>query len=192
MKPMVWSTLLLTVRIAALAQLQTQAPPVGYSGAVVRFSEEGATLKDKGGKEIVVAMTRGWTVSVARTRDSGAIKPGDFVATANTVVDANTGRSTELRILEPGYRPEFGTHLMGQQVNTAMTHGTVTTATRGAAGAELEVVIRGLTAHYRPARREGDRLRSPEPGAVEARGYGFGRGPPGPGWRVARRQARAF
>jgi hypothetical protein len=124
-----------------------QAPPTGFSGALVKFSEDQATLKDKDGKEVVVAMTTGWTVSRARVADAGAIKPGDFVATANRVVNDTTGKSTELRVLEPGYRPEYGTHLMSEQNSTAMTHGTVSKAVKTAAGVELDVEYPGGARH---------------------------------------------
>lgn len=119
-------------------QLRVQAPPTGFSGALVAYSEDSVTLTDRDGKEVVVAMTPGWTASKPRSLPSAAIKPGDFVATANKVVDDHTGQSTELRIMEPGYRPEYGTHMMAQG-GTAMTHGTVSSARQTAAGVELDV-----------------------------------------------------
>lgn len=129
--------------VAAPAQrLQVQAPPVGFSGALLAYTDDSATLKDGDGNEVVVAMTPGWTVSKPRSLPSTAIKPGDFVATANQVVDDRTGRSTELRIMEPGYRPEYGTHLMAQG-GTAMTHGTVAGARQTADGVELDVSYPG-------------------------------------------------
>jgi hypothetical protein len=75
-----------------------------------------------------------------------AIKAGDFIASINTNVDANTGKSTELRILEPGYEPEHGTHPM-PMANTSITHGRVKTTTRTAAGQELDVVYDGGARH---------------------------------------------
>jgi hypothetical protein len=125
-------------RPGPVAPLKVQAAPVGYSGALVSYTDDSVTLADKDGKQVIVAMTPGWTVSKARSLPSSAIKPGDFVATANKVVDAHTGQSTELRIMEPGYRPEYGTHLMAQGGN-AMTHGTVSSVKRTAAGVELDV-----------------------------------------------------
>ena len=80
-------------------------------------SDGSVTLKDKEGKTVVIQMTAGWTVSIARMADAGGIKPGSFVATANALVDANSGKSTELRVLEPGYRPEEGTHGMVGSAN---------------------------------------------------------------------------
>jgi hypothetical protein len=84
-------------------------------------------------------MTSGWTVSVNRTADASAIKPGAFVATTNTPLDDKSGRSTELRVLEPGYRPEEGTHAVSPSNPNMMTHGTVKSAVRTAEGMELEV-----------------------------------------------------
>jgi hypothetical protein len=124
---------------AVLAQdMKMQAPPVGYTGALVAYTDDSVTLKDKEGRDVVVAMTPGWTVSRPRSLPATAVKPGDFVATANKVVDEHTGQAVELRIMEPGYRPEYGTHIMAQSGN-AMTHGTVGSARQTAAFIELEV-----------------------------------------------------
>jgi ribosomal protein S11 len=124
---------------AAPAQdMKVQAPPVGHAGALVAYTDDSVTLKDKEGREVVVAMTPGWTVSRPRSLPAAAVKPGDFVAAANKVVDEHTGQAVELRIMEPGYRPEYGTHIMAQSGN-AMTHGTVGSARPTAAGVELEV-----------------------------------------------------
>ena len=132
---------------AAFAQqLQVQAPPTGFNGEIVKYADESVTLRDKDGKEVTVAMTRGWTVSRPVKKPSTAIKKGDFVATANKVVDDRTGESTELRIMEPGYRPEYGTHLMAQGGN-AMTHGTVDKASRTGKGVELDVSYPGGSRH---------------------------------------------
>ena len=136
---------LLALSATSLAQ-QVPEAPVGYSGALIEYSQDSVTLKDKEGHVTTVALTPGWTVSTARHLSSEAIKPGSFIATANTNVDANTGQSTELRIFEPGYKPEEGTHAMPQP-NTSMTHGTVKTATSGAAGLDLEVVYPNGSRH---------------------------------------------
>jgi hypothetical protein len=130
----------------AAQPLHVQAPPTGFSGALVTYTDDAVTLTGRDGKEVVVAMTPGWTVSRPRSRPATAVKPGDFVATANKVVDDHTGRSTELRIMEPGYRPEYGTHLMAQTGN-AMTHGTVSTVRQTPAGLELDVSYPGGARH---------------------------------------------
>ncbi|MCS0631158.1 hypothetical protein NX786_17635 [Telluria mixta] len=132
---------------AALAQpLQVQAPPTGFSGELVSYTDDSVTLTDKDGRQVVVAMTPGWSVSRPRSLPATALKPGDFVATANKVVDERTGQSTELRIMEPGYRPEYGTHLMARS-GTAMTHGTVGNVRQTAAGVELDVAYPGGARH---------------------------------------------
>jgi hypothetical protein len=150
---------------ATLAQdMKVQAPPVGYAGALLAYTDDNVTLKDKEGRELVVAMTPGWTVSRPRSLPATAVKPGDFVATANKVVDEHTGQAVELRIMEPGYRPEYGTHIMAQSGN-AMTHGTVNAVRQTAAGVELEVGYPGGSRHlilpgamkiteYEPLKRE--------------------------------------
>ena len=146
LKPLALSLVFLALPVAAMEPLQVQAPPVGFSGELVKYADESVTLKDKDGKEVVVAMTRGWTVSRPHGVEATAIKKGDFVATANKVVDDHTGQSTEVRIMEPGYRPEYGTHLMGPGGN-AMTHGTVTAASKTSAGVELDVTYPGGSRH---------------------------------------------
>ena len=139
-KPIIVMGTLLASPLGPLAQ--GPPPPSGFAGTLISFSETAATLKDKEGKTIVVQMTPDWTVSVARIGDAAAIKPGSFVATANTVIDGDSGKSTELRVLEPGYRPEEGTHAMGNS-NTMMTHGTVESAAKSPAGVELKVTYPG-------------------------------------------------
>ena len=146
-KPFALSATVLALSAVALAQQGPQAPPAGFSGALVEYSDSSVTLKDKDDKVITIEMKPGWFVSSARQVTSDAIKPGSFIATANINVDANTGKSTELRIMEPNYRPEEGTHLMQGQTNTSMTHGTVSTTTKSAAGVELEVVYPGGSRH---------------------------------------------
>jgi hypothetical protein len=138
-KSLFLSAAFLTLSVTALAQQGPQAPPVGFSGALVEYSDTSVTLKDKDGKVVTVGMTPGWFVSSPKKITADVVKPGDFVATANTNVDANTGKSTELRVMEPNYRPEEGTHLMEGRPNTSMTHGTVKKTTKGSAGLELDV-----------------------------------------------------
>lgn len=126
----------LALPLATVAQ--GPPPPTGFAGTLVSFDDASATLNDKDGKPVVVQMTPGWTVSIARVGEAAAIKPGNFVATANTVLDEHSGKSTELRVLEPGYKPEEGTHGMGGAANR-MTHGTVESAAKTSAGVELTV-----------------------------------------------------
>src|SRR5580698_10651578 len=115
---------------------QAPMPPRGFSGTLVSVDGDSVTLQDKDGKSFVVQMTPGWTVSVNHTGDAGTIKAGDFVATTNVPVDANTGKSTELRVLEPGYRPEEGTHAVSPTKPNMMTHGTVKSVSKTDAGVQ--------------------------------------------------------
>ena len=141
LKPLI----LLGAWMALPAAIWAQAPPPSptpFAGTLVSFKDDSVTLKDKEGKTVVVQMTPGWTVSISRVGDAGTIKPGSFVATANAVVDPNSGKATELRVLEPGYRPEEGTHGMVGSTNM-MTHGTVASAAKTGAGVELNVTYPG-------------------------------------------------
>ena len=127
--------LILTIPALSFAQ----GPPKGFNGTVVGVAGDTVTLKDKDGKQFVVQMTPGWTVSVVRKADAGAIKAGNFIASQNVPVDSSTGKSTEVRVLEPGYRPEEGTHAVSPNNPNMMTHGTVKSAKKTADGVELEV-----------------------------------------------------
>jgi hypothetical protein len=122
-----------------LAYAQAVTPPHPFNGTIVSVDGDNVSLQDKDGKPFTVQMTPGWTVSVVRKVDADAVKPGSFVATTNVPVSANAGRSTELRILEPGYRPEEGTHAVSPTDSNMMTHGTVKSVNKNDAGVELEV-----------------------------------------------------
>ncbi|MDB5460668.1 MAG: hypothetical protein JWO72_2409, partial [Caulobacteraceae bacterium] len=78
--------------------------------------------------------------------DIEAIKPGAFVATANTNIDDKSGKSIELRMFEPGQRLGEGSRPMAQP-NTTMTNGTVQTVKKGAGGRELDVSYPGGVRH---------------------------------------------
>jgi hypothetical protein len=128
---------------AAFAQV---VDPIGHTGAVISFTEDSVTMKESDGKVVTVALTQGWTVVTARKSSADAIKPGDFVATANTNMDADSGKSTEVRIFEPGYEPEHGTHPIGRP-NTSMTHGKVLASMKMAEGQMLDVTYPGGVRH---------------------------------------------
>jgi hypothetical protein len=140
-RPVFKSLLKFTALIAlpAIAFGQAVTPPHPFNGTIVSVDGDNVSLQDKDGKPFTVQMTPGWTVSVVRKVDADAIKPGSFVATANVPVSATTGRSTELRILEPGYRPEEGTHAVSPTDSNMMTHGTVKSVSKTEAGVEIEV-----------------------------------------------------
>jgi hypothetical protein len=125
--------------LPVLAYAQAVTPPRPFNGTIISVDGDNVSLQDKDGKPFIVQMTPGWTVSVVRKVDADAVKPGSFVATTNVPVSANAGRSTELRILEPGYRPEEGTHAVSPTDSNMMTHGTVKSVSKNDAGVELEV-----------------------------------------------------
>ena len=129
----------LLLALPALASAQAVTPPHPFNGTIVSVAGDTVTLQGKDGQNFTVQMTPGWTVSVNRKVDADAIKTGSFIATTNVPVTARTGRSTEVRILEPGYKPEEGTHAVSQTDANMMTHGTVKSVTKTDAGLELEV-----------------------------------------------------
>lgn len=132
---------------AALCPAQAPAPPTRFAGTIVSVSGDTVTLADKGGKPFIVSMTPGWTVSSNRTGQLEDLKPGEFIASANAPVDASTGKSTEVRILEPGYRPEQGTHPVSSTNSNMMTHGTVTAVHRTSDGLDVEVTYPNGSRH---------------------------------------------
>lgn len=133
---------------ASSAMAATQAdipePPRGVAGVVVSVSDTEAVLKRPDGSNVVVPMTRGWTYSKMRRTTSAEIKPGDFIGSRNENLSTEGGRAAEVRIFEPGYRPEEGTHLVALP-STSMTHGDVRSAAAGADGRELLVTYSGGT-----------------------------------------------
>ena len=132
-------SLLLVALLFAASIAPAQNPPKAFSGSFVSLKGDTVTLQNKDGKTFTVEMTPGWTVSINRAGTSADIKPGDFVATTNVPLDETTGKSTELRILEPGYRPEQGTHAVSPTNPDMMTHGTVKSVAKAADGVELEI-----------------------------------------------------
>lgn len=133
--------------LSALTFAQAVTPPRGFSGTIVSVNGDTVTLQDKDGKNFIIEMTPGWTVSVNRKSTAADIKPGDFVATQNVPVDDNTGKSTEVRVLEPGYEPEHGTHAVSATNSNMMTHGSVKSITKAADGVELEVAYPSGSRH---------------------------------------------
>jgi hypothetical protein len=138
---------LIVLPAVALAQAPAGPPAfTRYAGVVTAVAEDSITLKDKDGMTVTVPLTRTWTVIATRPVDIEAIKPGSFVATANTNLDTGSGKSIELRIFEPGNKGGEGSRPMAQP-NTTMTNATVTAVTKGAGGRELDVSYPGGTRH---------------------------------------------
>jgi hypothetical protein len=105
---------------------------------VVSVGDEAVVLKQKDGTDVTVAMTRGWTVSKPRKATIAELRLGDFIGSANADQGAGKGKANELRIFEPGYRPEYGTHSINAE-GTSMTHGFVFGITKQADGTGLEI-----------------------------------------------------
>ncbi len=139
----------------ALATVAAAQPPAGagappaftrYAGMVTAVAADHLTVKDKDGKVSDVPLAKTWTAVATHPVDIEAIKPGSFVATANTDIDANTGKSIELRVFEPGSKLGEGSRPMAQP-HTTMTNATVQTVTKGAQGRELVVTYPGGARH---------------------------------------------
>jgi hypothetical protein len=135
--------------IGGLAAAQPPPPPaanIRVQGVVTAVSADSVTLKDKDGKTTVLPLALTWTAVKTRPVDIEAIKPGSFVATANTNIDEKSGKSIELRIFEPGNKGGEGSRPMAT-ANTTMTNGTVQTVKKGAGGRELDVSYPGGVRH---------------------------------------------
>ncbi|HUO21576.1 MAG TPA: hypothetical protein VMU59_03590 [Caulobacteraceae bacterium] len=133
------ATLACVWALSGAALAQAPQAPVSYTGALVSQSDAEVTLQTKTGP-VTVPMTLGWTVSTPRKTAAAAIMPGDFIASANKDLGPTSGRSTEVRILEPGYRPENSTHPMGPPA-MSITHGTVAKSEPGPDGQQLTVTF---------------------------------------------------
>lgn len=148
-KPLILAIGLAAAPVVALAQpaAAPARPPAftRYAGTVTVAADH-LTIKAQDGKTSDVPLSPTWTAVATRPVDIEAIKPGSFVATANTNIDATTGKSIELRIFEPGNKGGEGSFPM-QQPNTTMTNATVQTVTKGAQGRELVVAYPGGTRH---------------------------------------------
>ena len=140
------SAAVLAAPAAALAQ--APAPPafVRVQGVVTAASADSVTIKGDDGKITVLPLVSTWTVVGTKPVDPDTIKPGSFVATANTNIDAGTGKSTELRVFEPGNKGGEGSRPMAQP-NTTMTNATVTKVTKTAQGREIDVSYPGGVRH---------------------------------------------
>jgi hypothetical protein len=145
-KPLILAAGLAAAPALALAQPAPSAPAAftRYAGTVTAVAADRLTIKAQDGKTTEVPLARTWTAVATRPVDIEAIKPGSFVATANTNIDADTGKSIELRIFEPGNKGGEGSRPMAQP-NTTMTNATVQTVTKGAQGRELVVAYPGGT-----------------------------------------------
>ncbi len=124
MKRLVFAGLICALASTAFAQVAPE--PVSVAGTLAAYTDSTVTIVVADGTRSTVAMKPDWFVSLPQRVGIQAVKAGDFVATANTVVTPTSGRATELRIMEPGFKPEVGTHPTARRPNTMMTHATVT------------------------------------------------------------------
>ena len=148
-KPLILAAGLAAAPVLALAQPAAPARPPAftrYAGTVTMVAPDHLMIKTQDGQTADVPLSPTWTAVATRPVDIEAIKPGSFVATANTNIDATTGKSIELRIFEPGNKGGEGSNPMAQP-NTTMTNATVQTVSKGAQGRELVVAYPGGTRH---------------------------------------------
>ncbi len=123
---------------AAVTERHVPAPPRGVAGTVVSMSEQQVILRQADGKTITVLMTPRWTVSKPRKASIAELRLGDFIGSANVDLGPDKGRANELRIFEPGYRPEYGTHSIAAP-GTSMTHGFVFGIAKREGGTDLDI-----------------------------------------------------
>jgi hypothetical protein len=133
-----------SLAVSAVAQPGriVQEPPRGVSGTVVSLAEESVVLKQADGATKTVAMTKGWTVGKLRKAMIDELRLGDFIGSANADLGPDSGRANELRVFEPGYQPEYGTHAIAT-AGTSMTHGFVFDIAKRAEGTLLDIAYPG-------------------------------------------------
>lgn len=134
--------------LAQGAPVGAAAPPapVRVAGAVTAVDNSGLTVKAADGTETRLGVGPDLSLVTTHVVDRETIKPGSFVATTNLNQADGTGRSTELRVFEPGVRLGEGSRPMAQP-GTTMTNATVTKVTKTAAGHEIDVAFPGGTRH---------------------------------------------
>jgi hypothetical protein len=134
---------------AALATAAVAQMPPGaqvYMGVLTAVSPDSVTIQLKDGATKVLPLAPSAMISRQKPVDIDTIKPGSYVATANTNLDANSGKSIELRTTDSGAgQPSFSGPM--SEPNTTMTNGTVRTVTKGENGRELIVAYPGGARH---------------------------------------------
>jgi hypothetical protein len=129
---------------AAFAQMPPGAQ--AYMGVLTAVSPDSVTIQLKDGTTKVLPLAQSAMVSRSKPVDVDTIKPGSYVATANTNIDANSGKSIELRTNDSGAgQPAFSGPM--SEPNTTLTNGTVQTVTKGENGRELVVAYPGGSRH---------------------------------------------
>ena len=134
---------LATTALAGAVQAQTPAPaasapmpkPFLVNGTVVGIDGLALTVKDADGKPVTVALSPDTLLIKVRTISLDEIKPGSFVATANS---ADGGVSSELRVFAPPLNG-LGEGSYPMQDGQNMTNGTVKTVVTSVKGREMDV-----------------------------------------------------
>jgi hypothetical protein len=130
------------VAIDRKAEEARPAPPKGVAGEIVHVAEDRVDLRGKDGVLVTVPMTKGWTLSYAQKAGVEAIKVGQFIGSANQAIGEDRGKANELRVIEAGYQPEYGTHVLSgpnATAQTRMTHGFVFAIAQGEGGLLLQI-----------------------------------------------------
>jgi hypothetical protein len=133
----------LFVSIATVAVAQPpRVETARIVGVVTATSPTSLSIKQANGEVRTIGLSKTLTVINARPINIEQIKPGMYIASANTNIDANSGKSIELRMSEPSIKgAEFSRPMA--QANTTMTNGTVQEVKKGAGGRELNVYVPG-------------------------------------------------
>ena len=143
------SVALAAALFALPALAQPPGPPPAFvraQGVVTAVSADSVSIKGEDGQVTVLPLVPTWTVVGAKPVDVDSIKPGSFVATANTDIDSGSGKSIELRLFEPGNKGGEGSRPMSRP-NTTMTNATVTKVTKTDQGREIDVAYPGGVRH---------------------------------------------
>jgi hypothetical protein len=141
MRPLYLAAAFACAASAAFAQAPA-ANAVRVSGVVTAVSPTSVTVKAANGASTMVTFAKALSVIRARPINIEAIKPGMYIASANTNIDASSGKSIELRMYDANNKgAEFSRPM--SQANTTMTNGTVQTVAKGAGGRELNVYVPG-------------------------------------------------
>lgn len=122
----------------AAATAAPAAQVTRFEGAVTAVAGNQITIAGAGGASSSFTLAPEAAIIKARPIQASEIRPGDFVATANTNNADGTGTSIELRVFPPGMRLGEGSFAM-QAPNTTMTNATVAQVTNVGADRQLTV-----------------------------------------------------
>ncbi|MBB3956696.1 hypothetical protein [Novosphingobium sediminicola] len=129
-----------------VAEQARPAPPKGVAGVIVAAGDDRVDLRQKDGALVTVAMVPGWTLSYPADAGVDALRVGQFIGSANRPLGDGHGAANEVRVFEPGYLPEYGTHTLnapGSAEGTMMTHGFVFGAEKSGGKLALQVFYPG-------------------------------------------------